>query len=746
MTEPTIDFLQVMESLSDGVVVYDPAGVVVRFNQGAPELLGLTPEQLMGRKALELLPSLVRADLSPLPPEEMPSLEAAHSKRPVVRRRIAVWLPRGDYRELVASALPILSARGELQYVVALFLDVSRELAVVNELRVFELFFELSADLFVVATPEHRVLEVNDAVKSTLGWSSDTYFGMGMLALVHPDDVALTLTHAAEHRSHREYTTRLRASDGTYRSINWHVARGSTPLRGDALFLRGTDITQRLAQQRQLAQSHELLDEAFELAELAVIERDLVDGSTHLTSRLRELLQLDGETGLTATTLDQFIVPDDLPRYRDYLKTLPPNEPPPALQLRLRTSKAELRDVRLWARHSKSRDAGTSRELVVVQDVTQQSLMQAKLRLAERLTSLGTMAAGVAHEINNPLAFVLANLNVVKGELEKMPATPGIDMVDLHDAVNEAIEGGERVRQIVLSLKPFARVDEHQRGQCDLTRIVEASLNMARNELRHRARLVKDLVPVGPVFANEARLGQVFLNLMLNAAQAMPDGRAGENTVTISTREEGGQVVVSVSDTGSGIAPEVLPRIFDPFFSTKRIGEGTGLGLFISQGIVKDAGGVISVKSKLGAGSTFEVRLPVAHGAYSGTSPSPVPARPRARVLVVDDEPAILRSLQRLLGKAHDLTLASSGKEALSLLNAGLDYDLVLCDLMMPDVSGIDLWEQLAPALRPCVVFMTGGTFTERAERFLNDVKPPVLEKPFTATTLEGLLKRAQSR
>jgi CheY-like chemotaxis protein len=204
--------------------------------------------------------------------------------------------------------------------------------------------------------------------------------------------------------------------------------------------------------------------------------------------------------------------------------------------------------------------------------------------------------------------------------------------------------------------------------------------------------------------------------------------------------------VVAISDTGHGIAADVLPRIFDPFFTTKPIGEGTGLGLFISQGIVKDAGGVISVSSTLGSGTTFEVRLPVAVNAYPGTSTTPVPARRRARVLLVDDEPSILRSLQRLLSKSHDLTLAHSGREALSLLNAGPEYDLVLCDLMMPEVSGIDVWEQLSPAQRHTFVFMTGGTFTERAERFLAATNPPMLEKPFTATTLEGLLQRAQSR
>jgi nitrogen-specific signal transduction histidine kinase len=396
--------------------------------------------------------------------------------------------------------------------------------------------------------------------------------------------------------------------------------------------------------------------------------------------------------------------------------------------------------VRLWERVAYEGER-PSRELTLLQDVTEQSLLQAQLRLTDRLTSLGTMAAGVAHEINNPLAFVLGNLNVVKSTLAPLTDIPDVDLVDLKDAVNEAIEGAERVRQIVQSLKAFSRVDENRRVQCDVARVMQASLNMAKNELRHRARIVNDINPVGPVLGNEAKLSQVFLNLLVNAAQAMPDGKSDENTVTVSTRDEGGEVIASVTDTGVGIPPEVLPRIFDPFFSTKKIGEGTGLGLFVSQGIIKEAGGTLTVHSTPGKGTSFEVRLPITLAAFQGSGNTPVPRAKRLRILVVDDEPAILRSIERMLSRHHELTLARSGGEALAHLQANLSYDLMLCDLMMPEISGMDLWEHLTPAQRRRCVFMTGGTFTERASRFMAEAQPPLLEKPFTSLSLEALLQ-----
>ncbi len=734
-----------IEALAEGVVIHGADGQILQFNQAALEALGVSAEQLLGRSEYDERWAMLRADLSELPLDEVPSVEARRTGRAVYRRRLAVRLPSGEYRELVVSALPFLAADGTVERVVAAFLDVTRELAVVNELRVFERFFELSADLFVVTTDDLRVLKVNEAVSNTLGWPTERYLGGGLLQLVHPDDLAMTRAAFSSTGADLEFTNRLKHHGGAWRKITWRIARAEASQLGAAYFARGHDVTDRLAKLEELQRSRETLSAAFELADLAVLERDVTAGVTSATSRLRALLQLP-ETHGEELELEAFVVPEDVPSYRSYREKVTLGGLLPPHALRLKTAQGEVREVRQWTQVTHDESGRVTRELTVIQDVTQQSLMQAQLRLAERLTSLGTMAAGVAHEINNPLAFVLANLNVVKSELAKLDHAPNVDLVDLRDAVSEALEGAERVRQIVLSLKPFARVDERQRGLCDVSRTVQASLNMAKNELRHRARIVSELRPVSPVFANEARLGQVFLNLLVNAAHAMPDGHAADNLVTVVTRDDGNHVVVTVSDTGVGISPDVLPRIFDPFFSTKQIGEGTGLGLFISQGIVKEVGGMISVTSTPKVGTTFEVRLPIATTGYTGTGTTPVPARNRARVLLVDDEPSILRSLERLLGKSHELTLAHSGREALALLSAGLEYDLVLCDLMMPEISGIDVWEQLTPRQRQIFVFMTGGTFTERAEQFLATHSPPVLEKPFTATTLEGLLKRAQSR
>ncbi|MBI5515818.1 MAG: response regulator [Deltaproteobacteria bacterium] len=393
--------------------------------------------------------------------------------------------------------------------------------------------------------------------------------------------------------------------------------------------------------------------------------------------------------------------------------------------------------------------------LAVFLDLTERRKIEARLRAADRMASLGTLAAGVAHEINNPLAYVIGNLELLELELPGLVAlSPPGRALGLADALREARAGSERVRAIVQSLRTFSRGDDERRGAVDIHRVLDGALGMTRNSLRFRARVVRDYGPVELVEGNEGQLAQVFLNLVVNAGQAMPEGAADHHELRISTRQEGpGCVSVEVRDTGCGIPREVLPRVFDPFFTTKAVGEGTGLGLAICHGIVRAHGGEITVESELNRGTVFRVLLPTAQGARPVTSvppPTEVPGdAPRGRVLVVDDEPSIGRMIELLLGPEHGVDVVGNGTQALDRLLAGERYDVILCDLVMPVMTGMDLYERLAvgaPEALARMVFMTGGAFTDRAREFLDEVPNARVDKPFSPQTLRTLVRSLVAR
>jgi PAS domain S-box-containing protein len=383
----------------------------------------------------------------------------------------------------------------------------------------------------------------------------------------------------------------------------------------------------------------------------------------------------------------------------------------------------------------------------IARDVTEQKTLRARLAVADRLASVGTLAAGVAHEINNPLAYVAANLAFVRDRVER---TGGPDAAEMHQALTDALEGAARVRDIVQRLRRFGRPGEARRQPVDLRGEVEASISLARNEISHRARLEVELGPLPSVLAAEHELGQVFVNLLLNAAQAIPEGRAPANVVRLAGRTEGGFAVVEVRDTGVGIPPENLRRIFDPFFTTKPPGQGTGLGLSIVHGIVSSLGGTIEVESEQGMGTVFRVRLPATSDAErpAAAPPAPPPAPPRGRVLVLDDEPLVARAIARAL-EAHEVSELTSPREALRRVEGGERWDVVVCDLMMPEMDGPEFARRVAeaaPEMRERLVFVTGGAFTTAAEEFLDRSGHPFLEKPIDAATLRSMIAARVSR
>lgn len=382
-----------------------------------------------------------------------------------------------------------------------------------------------------------------------------------------------------------------------------------------------------------------------------------------------------------------------------------------------------------------------------VRDLTRQKLVEGKLASAAAITAVGSLATGLAHEINNPLAVVLANVEEasrVSADLETSATESATaDFADLRAMLDEAFSASQRVQFIVRDLRAFACADD-RRARVDLNAVIEACCNIAFAEIRHRARLVKDLKAVVPVLGSEAKLAQVFLNLLVNAAHAMPEGDVERNEIFISTAQQGRTaIVVEVSDTGSGIPNANVGQVFDPFFTTKP--RRPGMGLAICQATVVAHGGEISIRPRAGGGTVVRLLLPTLE---AEASENPIGGQveggaSQRRVLVVDDDPLVLRSLTRVLARDFEVASARNGREALDLVRAGGTFDAMLCDLMMPELSGIELHELLEhddPELAKRTVFLTGGAFSGRAQTFLEAVGQPHLEKPVDLKTVRELL------
>ena len=380
-----------------------------------------------------------------------------------------------------------------------------------------------------------------------------------------------------------------------------------------------------------------------------------------------------------------------------------------------------------------------------------------QLRDAERTALLGTIATGVGHEINNPLTYVLASLDLIDGEiasLEDAPAPPGWRnrLGALQANLRDVRLGAERIRDVVGSLRWLSRSRRETHRTVDLAQVLETSIAIASNEIRHRARLARHFDDLPSIRGDEARLGQVFVNLLVNAAQAIPMGAIDSNQISVAGHVQGGHAVVEVRDSGVGIAFDLHGKIFEPFFTTKDAVTGTGLGLAISQNIVHEHGGRIELESAPGRGSLFRVLLPIDHERGTDDRPPAFVAAqktsPAIRVLVIDDDPLVLSAIERMLSEDHLVVALGSAREAIAHLAGDRELDAILCDLMMPDMTGMDFHGELSRldgALASRVVFMTGGAFAPEARDFLRRVRTTCLDKPFTRDELYAALSAAAS-
>ncbi|HEY5937637.1 MAG TPA: PAS domain S-box protein [Kofleriaceae bacterium] len=386
--------------------------------------------------------------------------------------------------------------------------------------------------------------------------------------------------------------------------------------------------------------------------------------------------------------------------------------------------------------------------LAFVRDATERRRMQDQLLRADRLAALGTMAATVAHEINNPLTYLQLNLQQLEIEAGREPDPARAAM--LRELIASALHGVHRVARIVRDLRVYSRDDvDEAEHPVDIITIVERALKMVDHDLRHRAQLIRHF-PDRPaiVDAIEGRLEQVIVNLLVNAIQSLDGNDPSGDRITVKIDIDPAHITLAIADTGRGIAePE---RIFEPYFTTKGIGEGTGLGLSVCKQIVERMRGRIEVESTLHKGTKITIVLPTATKAHSRPVAKSTPNvdHVRARILVIDDEPHFRASMQTLLGFDHEVDTAADGIGALRKLH-DTRYDVILCDLMMPRMNGRDVFAQVArgwPGLERRIVFVTGGAFVPALARFLESVDNLKLAKPFTVEQVLAVVREARSR
>jgi signal transduction histidine kinase/DNA-binding response OmpR family regulator len=403
---------------------------------------------------------------------------------------------------------------------------------------------------------------------------------------------------------------------------------------------------------------------------------------------------------------------------------------------------------------------GQATAVVIARDITDlkaaeqaRAALDARLADAARLASLGRMVAGVAHEINNPLAALLPNAKMLIEQTEELArevqATSHPRLAQfLEDAPGiaaEMLEAGERIRSVVDEMRSFSHPANPGGERVQVRELLETSLAVAASSLRPKAGVDRVYGETPALVVDRARLSQAFLNIVINAAQAIPEGAPEAHRVRVETRADPTGVVVEISNTGPAIPKEHLQRVFEPFFTTKSVGDGLGLGLSVSYDAVRAHGGSLEVSSEPGELTTFRVWLPLETGRRLSVPVPRARAAGGARVLVVDDDRLVRSSLRRALERQHQVTLASGAERALELL-AEREFDIVLCDLVMPQMSGMALYEAVAarsPEQAARFVFLTGGTHSPDAREFLQRLANPRAHKPIGREDLVELIEHS---
>jgi len=606
--------------------------------------------------------------------------------------------------------------------------------------------FELGSDaLFLIEIETGRIIDLNDSAIQMYGYSREEALQMKNTDFSAEPDKTRSATLESEEQIPLRYHRR---KDGTIFPTDISVAYFAW--RGKEVCIAAIrDITERKQAEETLRQSEERYRTILESIEDSYFEMDLAGNYTFVNDANCRIMGYSREEMIGMSYRAVMPQQDAKAVYQDFNRVYRTGEPITGLSYTfihkdgvigfgelavspLRNEKGEVIGFR-----------GVGRDVTErVQTERDRRELEQKAQLSSRLASVGEMASGIAHEINNPLTSVI-------GYAELLMQTKNIPQ-DAKEGVEVIHEGAERVAGIVKRLLTFARRTTAEKEYVSINDIIATTLALQDYELETgNIKVDLQLDPDLPVtVASSGQLQQVFLNLIINAKTEMESAH-GKGQLSIKTERLDDTIRISFKDDGPGIRKENLDRIFDPFFTTREVGQGTGLGLSVCHGIVIDHGGRIYVESKPGKGATFVVELPIVRKAEQLELAEPDAGETQrvaaARILVVDDEPRILQFLSKVLtDEGHEVETVDNAGDALGKVGSE-GYSLILLDIKMPGMSGIDLYKRLkktADALARRIVFITGDVMGVETANFLSKTKAPYITKPFDTKQLKKEINR----
>ncbi len=598
--------------------------------------------------------------------------------------------------------------------------------------------------LFCKATADGRFVWLVPGWEQLLGMDVHSIMERRFLEFVHPEDRAATVAameHLDQGRPLVKFENRYRRVSGEYLWLRWHAKAA-----GGFYYAVATEVTEERLVHSQLNESLRLLDLAEKLAKIGHWRIDLVTEDLLWSDEVFAIHGLDPATH--TPTVESAIAayhPDDREQVAAHIDHLVKTGQPFEFQLRLVRSDGVVRDVVSRGQPELDDQGNLVAVIGIFQDVSEQRQMQARIQQAERLRSTSTLAAGIAHEINNPLQYVMASIALAVEQLRRPAGGADAGREELRELLGDAEYGIEQVAQIVQSLKSLTSAAEleHAPVPINLLDALETSVSMTRNEVRHHAQLVESYGELPTVLGRESEFVQVFINLITNAVQAvrmLPSDRA---KIRISSfRRDDGWAIVDVEDNGLGVPLDDQLRVFEPFFTTKGVGQGTGLGLHISRGILEREGGRIGLESAPGR-TRFRVELPPAPSTSSVDSD----LRPEALTLmIIDDDHRVAKATARMVTDEYTVLIETSPADALARIRSGATIDAMLCDIVMPGMSGWELIEVLrreVPMLVSRTVLMTGAS--GRLHRPSHGASILVLDKPFGPERLRAALRSVLS-